>query len=172
MPMSARVALAVSLIWGLSAPSIAAPESSLDLLLRTSPTTLRRDQMVTLEVVVQNVDGRRVVLRGVPGFTDTGGVSLVVIDAGGTRTPVVLPSGELTADEVRSGERRTVLDAGESLGTYAQFNAADLFPRPGRYEVIATFTSPHPSADNRSVNAAEVEGSRADSQPVVIEVTL
>lgn len=171
MPVFARVALAVSLIVGLSTPSMADPASSLDLLLRVSPPTVRRDQRVTMEVLVQNRDRRRVVLRGVPGFTDTGGISLVVIDASGVRTPVELERGELSAAEVRSGERRTLLNADEALGTYVQFNAAKLFPKAGRYEIVASYASPHPSAGNRSVVAGEVEGSQAVSQPVAIEVT-
>lgn len=155
--------------------SIATPvhaDALVNVTLKIPTTKVRLDQTIPVEVVFSNVsDTSRVVLRGKPAFNEAGGAELVLIDAVGVRTRIPPMRNERTLDSVRAGSRRTVLAPQTAVGMQRRLRLGDVVAKPGRYELVVNYASPLPSDDNRSVIEGEIEGSRAVSKPVVIEVT-
>jgi hypothetical protein len=149
-----------------------AQSASVNVAIRVSSQKVRLDQTVPVEVIVSNVSEKdAMVLRGKPAFNEAGGLDLVLIDSAGTRTRVPPTRNERTLDSVRAGSRRAVLAPQTSVVVQRRFRIVDVVSKPGRYALIATYASPLPTSDNRSVIDGELEGARGVSVPVALEVT-
>lgn len=148
-----------------------AQKSNLLVAASISPRTVSHDGVVQLEARIQN-DGRNraVVLRGEPGWTAEGGVSLQVIDSSGNTQSIKPELGGPSAEDVRTGSRKLVLKSGEGVSLTRQLAASEIFPRPGTYTVIFHYRSPQPGNGNRSVNPDELEGEVAQSSPLTVVV--
>ncbi len=158
------LALAANVSPAQSGPSVAVE-------LRTPPT-IHLARAVPMVVLVRNTDPqhRRVVLRGQLGFSQAGGLELVIIDSQGTRRSIAPTPGDMTLEEARTGSRRVVLDAGHGMGIQRRTQALDMFPTVGHYQVQVNYRSPMPVNGNPSVIGDEVEGSEATSNVVDVEV--
>jgi hypothetical protein len=134
-------------------------------------TLIRLDRPVPFVVEVSNIEPKkRVVLRGRLGFSEAGGLELVVIDSQGTRRAIEPIPGDLTREQARSGSHKVVLDAGHGMGIPWQLPAQDLFPAAGHYQVLVNYRSPMPTSSNPSVVEGDIEGSEATSNVVEVEV--
>ena len=169
--MPVRFAWLLMLIALAPIAAIAQSEPRVEVTLHTPVTQVRRGQTLPVTVIVQSTEERRrTVLRGDPGFTEAGGIELVAIDEAGTEFRLSPTRSEWTRDQVRSGDRRVVLEPRTGFGMQRRVRAADWFPRAGRYELVASYASPLPVEGNRSVIEGDIEGSVGTSLPVVIEV--
>jgi hypothetical protein len=113
---------------------------------------------------------RIVALRGEPGPSDTGGLEFVVVEAGGSARSYAPFRGRLSAAEVASGDRRIELRPGHGYGISLRLNARDVFPAPGIYRISVRYASPMPSSGNSSLRAELLEGARAESSAIEVEV--
>jgi hypothetical protein len=151
--------------------SVLAQKSNLLVTAAVTPRTVSQDGLVQLEARIQNdAKSKAVVLRGEPGWTAEGGVSVRITDTSGNARVIRADLGGLSAAETREGSRKTVLKPGEGVSITRQLAAAQLFPRAGNYTVVITYRSPQPSNGNRSVNPDDLEGEAAQSEPITVVV--
>lgn len=135
------------------------------------PRDVSHGGLVQLDARIRNISkSRTVVLRGEPGWTSQGGVSLRITDASGNTRSIAPEAGGLSAAEARDGKRKLSLKPGDGVNLTRQLLASELFPRPGTYTVVVRYQSPLPGNSNRSVNASEAEGESAESAPLAITV--
>lgn len=154
-------------------PDISAAQSDGQLAVTVQVLTAkaRLGDVVPIEVILRNTSERsRLVLRGTPDFNEAGGIGVVAIDANGGQTRLAPTPSGLTVEQARAGSRRIVLEPQTAVGLQRSFRVADLFPRAGRYEIIASYASPLPT-EIRPGLPGEVEGSLGVSTPLVFEVT-
>lgn len=156
----------------LSSASFAQTRSPLEITLHTTSTKVTRDQTIPVQVILRNVDERqRVVLRGEPGFSEAGGIELSASDQRGAATRLDRSRGAMSLREAQEGDRRVVLAPGESLGVHRRIHVGSVFRTPGTYTLKALYQSPVPAERNPSIDARNIEGSRAESAGLTIEVT-
>lgn len=128
------------------------------------------DTMVA-QVAMNNTDAhRRVVLRGEPGFSAGGGLTLMITDSSGTTRSAPAMPGELSLSDAQSGARHVVLEPGHGMGMHRRDAVSALFPSAGRYQLQVIYRSPMPTADNPSANAGDLEGTETVSNVVAIDV--
>lgn len=154
-------------------PGISAAQSDgqLAVTVQVLTTKARLGDVVPIEVILRNTSERsRLVLRGTPDFNEAGGIGVVAIDANGGQTRLASTPSELTVDQARAGSRRIVLEPQTAVGLQRRVRVADLFPKVGRYEIIASYASPLPTGARLPI-PGEVEGSLGISKPLVFEVT-
>lgn len=146
-------------------------DSLLEATVRLSKTKVKRDGAVSLLVILRNTSkSDRVVLRGNPGFTEAGGLTVVATNGRGERLELPATRDDLTREDARRSDRRVVLGPEEGLGFSRPVRVNRWFPTPGRYQVTVDYASPTPTNENRAVVSGEIEGSRTTSAPVSIEV--
>ena len=163
--------LYAALLWMLLlSPAVADP--ALDL--RVHVPFVRASLSATIPVAIvwtNRSTSQRVVLRGEPGPTQAGGLSLFVVDDNGVSRALVRLAGRLSLDEVVNGSRRIELAPGHGHGISKRFRVNEIFPAPGRYRIEARYQSPLPVAGNSTISPGAIEGSSAVAMSVEIEVT-
>ena len=166
------VRFSITTLLALALPAaVLAQKSNLLVTAAVSPRTINQGGVVQLDARIQNdARSKSVVLRGEPGWTTQGGVSLLVTDAAGNVRTIAAELGGLSAEEARNGNRKLVLKPGEGVSLTRQIATTELFPRAGTYTVVVSYRSPQPGNGNRSINPDELEGESAQSEPVTVSV--
>lgn len=160
--------LLAMLISGLAMAQSASP---LSVEIRGQKPKLRLGDPIGLTIIIQNNDANQsVVLRGEPGFSESGGFELMSIDAEFVTRELPALTGGLTLSEVRAGSKRVVLAPGRGLTIPLRTSSSQLFPRPGRYQLVVSYQSVMPDAANRSVDPGVLEGAQASSRAIEIVV--
>lgn len=146
--------------------NVLAQKSNLLVTAAVSPRPISHDSLVHLKARIQNDHwNRAIVLRGEPGWTTEGGVTLRVTDASGNARAIATELGGLSADEARNGSRKLVLNPGEGVSLTRQVAASQLFQRPGTYTVVVSYRSPQSAAGQRQ-SQRQSRGSRRRSRAV------
>lgn len=162
----------LSLVLTLPAFAQSGSTSALEMAVHVPVTRVRFDETLPISVVWKNRSpSQTLVLRGEPGPSAAGGLSLFVIDANRSSRPLPVAAGRMTLQEVVSGSRRIELAPGHGHGIAKRFRVNEVFPSPGRYRIEARYQSPIPIVGNPTISPEAIEGSSAVAISVEIEVT-
>jgi hypothetical protein len=142
----------------------------LELKVHSPLASVSMNQSLPLAVVWTNQSTQRVVLRGEPGPSVSGGLTITITDSDGVSRNLAPRRSRLTTQQVVNGSRRIELLPGHGHGIAARLAASELFPVPGRYRISASYQSPLPTPGNPSATAGAIEGSIATAAAVEIEV--
>lgn len=157
---------ALSLVTGTAA---AQAPGAVSVTLHAPKAQYRSYDLIPFAVSVHSVHPqRRVALRGVPSFAENGGLELVVIHPDGHREVAPHAAEVVPEEEVRSGARAVLLAPGEGVAVYRRDLAGELFPSPGTYRVVVSYTSPLP--EQAGGDDAPVEGASAISNELELEI--
>jgi hypothetical protein len=172
--MSQKILALVSLLLVLlGAPAAVQAQAApkLEVTLEVSSRDVSSTDLVVLQVLLRNPrESGRVVLRGQPGFSAGGGLSLKVENSAGQVTTIAPTEGGLTLEEARTGSRRVVLGPGNGISVQRPELASDLFAQPGVYKVHVTYASPSPAQGNPDAGVGGEENVQATSNTVEITV--
>jgi len=142
----------------------------LEVQLRILQTTVRLGDPVSMTVIIRNKNPQQsVVLRGAPGFSESGGLSVVIVNGRNEQRTLAHRPGTLSLAAAQTGSPRVILPPGASLAVSRRERASALFAGTGTYWVQVNYQSPLPAPGNPSVSSA-IEGSQAASNVIAIEV--
>lgn len=155
------------LIWSALAQ---AQTGGLDLRVHLTVSSIRMSQSLPVAVIWTNRSTQRLILRGEPGPSVSGGLTITITDSNGVSRDLAPRPSRLSVQQVASGNRWIELLPGHGHGIAARLPASELFPAPGRYRIGARYQSPLPAPGNTSATAGAIEGSSAAAIAVEIEV--
>lgn len=157
------------LLWAAFAQ--AQPSGVLDLKVHLPVVSVRLTQFVPVAVIWTNLSpSQPVVLRGEPGPSIPGGLTITITDSSGVARDLAPRRSRLSTQQVATGNRRIELLPGHGHGIALRLAASELFPGPGRYRISARYQSPLPAPGNTSATAGAIEGSSASAAAIEIEV--
>lgn len=143
---------------------------SLTIRTRTEPLSLSRGAFQVVAILRNQDNNRRVVLRGLPDYSEAGGLTLRITDPGGTIRTLPATRGFITLEQARNGTRKLILKPGNGITVPRVEPANVIFPAPGTYRIQVSYQSPSPSSNNANAGRDGVEGATATSQQVDVTV--
>lgn len=148
------------------------PPGPLQLTLETNrePVSLSRGVVRIIAILRNSDNNRRVVLRGSPGYSNTGGLSVHITDPAGVRRTIEPTVGILTPEQARVRDRRVLLPPNTSMAIPRIERASRLFPTPGQYRIQISYQNPLPSAVPVGVGSNDIEDAQAESAVVTLTV--
>ena len=178
LKLCSKIALSGLLLLSLvSMPWVASAQgnSALKIDLRSSPASVKLDGWATFIVTLKNDHAnKRVVLKGEPGFSTSGGLALRLVpdanQAVGLESIGQPTTGESSVEEATARGRAVHLQPGHGLAVVRREKVRDLFPGPGRYRLVATYSNPLPAQANGNGRPDEVVGNSTTTNEIEIEV--